>query len=137
MDDFTVSNAVVCDDVRKEMSGKDILIGVYASSMNISSLPAQLNLCFWMEIVPKKSGNLSMEFKLETPGKHPPTQLRIDATIGDVESSFGIFTPQITVIVTEDGEFKLFARPLGQEKWRIVKRVKVTYKAVSFNAPPF
>ena len=30
MEDFIVHSVVVCDDVRKEATGKDILIGVYS-----------------------------------------------------------------------------------------------------------
>ena len=136
MNDFTVSTAVFCDDARREVSGKDILIGVYTSGMNIPILPAQINVCFWMEIMPRNSGNLSMEFKLEIPGKKPGVQLRLDAIIEDAKSSFGVAIPQVQVTITEEGEIKFSTRAFGQEKWRTVKRVKVIHKPVSIAAPP-
>lgn len=135
MNDFTVSNVIVCDDARKEVTGKDILVGVYSSGINLSALPANVNLSFWMEVVPKTAGKLVIELRIELPGKETEPQIRIDADVNKAGESFGLFTPQMPFPISRDGELKLFARPLGQDRWRIVKRVKFAYLPPSF-APP-
>lgn len=135
MNDFTVSNVVVCDDARKEITNKDILIGVYASGLNLATLPTQIALCFWMEIIPKKVGKLSIEFRVDLPGKQAPVQIRIEAEVNKADESFGVFTPQLPYLITQDGELKLFARPFGHEKWKAIRRIKVNYQPPSFPAP--
>jgi hypothetical protein len=49
VDRLTVKQFIVCDDVRREASGKEILIGVYGSGITVATFPAQLGLAFWMQ----------------------------------------------------------------------------------------
>jgi hypothetical protein len=37
-----IRSVIICDDVRREMSGKEILIGVYNDGMIFPAIPAQL-----------------------------------------------------------------------------------------------
>jgi hypothetical protein len=46
---FEVVNALVCEDVRREVNGKEILIGVYGNSILVPSFPIDLNLMFWFQ----------------------------------------------------------------------------------------
>ena len=44
---FTLSAFIVCDDIRSEATGKDMLIGVYADAIILPRFPARLpKLCF-------------------------------------------------------------------------------------------
>lgn len=126
---------VICDDARKEITNKDIFIGVYASGINVAALPAQIALCFWMEVTPKKTGKLSIEFRIDLPGKQTPVQIRIEAEVTKADESFGIFTPQVSYPITQEGELKLFARSFGHEKWKAIRRIKVNCQPPSFPAP--
>lgn len=46
MGNYQVKSVLVCDDIRKEVNGKDILIGVYADSIIFPNFPARLRqLC--------------------------------------------------------------------------------------------
>jgi hypothetical protein len=47
---------VFCDDIRKEESGKDILIGVYGSDLVVDKLPATIPLSLWINIRGVKEG---------------------------------------------------------------------------------
>ncbi len=46
---LTVKQFIVCDDVRREATGKEILIGVYGSGISVPSFPVQIALSFWMQ----------------------------------------------------------------------------------------
>jgi hypothetical protein len=45
----TIIAVVVCDDVRHESNGKDIIIGVYGSDAIVPSYPALLRPSFWVQ----------------------------------------------------------------------------------------
>lgn len=43
---FKLTSLIVCDDIRQEVTGKQILVGVYTGTIILSSFPAALNkLC--------------------------------------------------------------------------------------------
>lgn len=46
---FEIVNALVCEDVRREVNGKEILIGVYGNAIVVPSFPVDLNLMFWFQ----------------------------------------------------------------------------------------
>jgi hypothetical protein len=52
-----ISSVIVCDDIRREISGKDILIGVYSGEIVLSSIPFSLNLAIWLEYTPSIVGH--------------------------------------------------------------------------------
>ena len=39
---YKISSVLICDDIRREASGKEILIGVYSSDIIVSSIPANI-----------------------------------------------------------------------------------------------
>lgn len=56
VDDFEIVNALVCDDVRHESSGKEILIGVYGSTILVPRFPASISPRLWIQARPLKAG---------------------------------------------------------------------------------
>jgi hypothetical protein len=65
---FTFRSFIVCEDVRTEINGKQILIGAYAGAILAESLPA-----FWpifamrVEVSPKKDTYEGVQLKIEKP----------------------------------------------------------------------
>ncbi|MFT8444880.1 DUF6941 family protein, partial [Acetobacter orientalis] len=47
---FKVISAVVCDEVRREASGKETLIGVSSGLIRPNSFPCVLRLSFWIQV---------------------------------------------------------------------------------------
>jgi hypothetical protein len=47
---LTPKQFVVCDDIRREMSGKEILVGVYGSDIAVAGFPTQLALSYWVQV---------------------------------------------------------------------------------------
>lgn len=79
------SSIIVCDDIRVEMDGKQILVGVYAGDIIFPSFPARMNqLLFRVEVIaynePHKtlsfrimnnSGDVLMNLDGDAPPEHP------------------------------------------------------------------
>jgi hypothetical protein len=65
---FTFRNFILCEDIRTEINGKQILIGAYAGVILAESLPT-----FWplfamrVEVNPKKDAYESVQLKIEKP----------------------------------------------------------------------
>jgi hypothetical protein len=59
-----IKSVVVCDDVRREENGKDILIGVYSSGILVPQLPATLSLSFWIQFRARDAGEIAADFRL-------------------------------------------------------------------------
>jgi hypothetical protein len=133
--DFVIINALVCDDVRREITNKDILIGVYSDGINIPSLPASVNICFWMKVIPKKLGRLSIELKVDLPGNPTPIQVKVEADVLAINRPFSLYTPQILYPIMKDGDIKLSARQSGLKTWNAVEKIRVEYLPPSFSAP--
>jgi hypothetical protein len=66
MPDLPVAEVVLlCDDVRREFSGKDIIIGVYSDEITVMSLPATLVFCLYIRArFPEKNKNYEIEFRV-------------------------------------------------------------------------
>jgi hypothetical protein len=63
--DFEIVNTIICDDVRREDNGKEILIGIYGSAMLVSKFPAAVSPVLWMQVRPMKSGELRFSIRLK------------------------------------------------------------------------
>lgn len=56
--------AVVCDDVRKEANGKDILIGVYSGTIAVHELPSPpVSLRCWIALSTSEAGRFNLKFR--------------------------------------------------------------------------
>ena len=71
-----IKTVIFCDDIRKEITNKDILIGVYAGDIVVPSFPTPLALALWIEIDPKEVGTRELIFRVIA-GKAEPFQFGI------------------------------------------------------------
>lgn len=60
---FKVEYAIVCDLVRREDSGKLIIVGVYGDSILINEFPATFMLAVTLRIAPQRVGTLGLDFR--------------------------------------------------------------------------
>lgn len=61
--------AVICDDIRREDNGKQILIGVYSENIGIPSFPANIALSIWLQCIGSKAGEVPFDFRLLFDGR--------------------------------------------------------------------
>ncbi len=59
-----IHNAVVCDQVRTEDSGKHIIIGTYHNDILFDHFPAQTTLVTWLQFMVEESGEHEIEYRV-------------------------------------------------------------------------
>src|SRR6266436_9523709 len=57
-------NVLICDDVRREVTGKEIIIGVYGDEMMVPSLPVSLNLSLWIRVFFENAEAMYVDFAI-------------------------------------------------------------------------
>jgi len=45
-----IANAIICDDIRVERNGKQLIIGVYSSDIVVPEAPALIPIMLWLQI---------------------------------------------------------------------------------------
>lgn len=135
MPNFEISAVVICDDVRKEASGKDILIGVYGGGILVPSFPVAIPVAVWMEIVPKTSGHFELDFMLKMPGAATPFQMRVVLEVQVGREPAAIYTPSLMCPVTEAGDIEVSVKAVEEADWKIVKTKRVSIGAAEIARP--
>lgn len=128
-DRLSLITAVVCDEIRREDSGKELLIGVYSSEIIIPTVPIILVLSFWIPIEVIRPGKSQGHFRIVgTDGNvvHdlPPLDLEFNAAGTRAALSIsGIGVPML-----QRGVFRLDAR-LDDMDWKELKLTTVRIKS--------
>ena len=115
-----IGAVLVCDDVRKEVSNKDILIGVYAADILVPTFPAWVNIAVWLEVIPKETGSLEMSVRLSIDGK--PAVIVIGLQMNSL-SPVGVALPGVQVLAEKESEILVEVKE--GDNWRVLKRKKV------------
>lgn len=58
-------NVIICDQVRREESGKHLLIGVYPHNILFPSFPGTIVLSVWIQMLNEKGGNIPVEIRVK------------------------------------------------------------------------
>lgn len=64
-----IRNAIVCDQVRTENTGKHIIIGVYQSDILFNQFPAKTTLAMWLQFMTDELGEYEIEYRITIDGK--------------------------------------------------------------------
>lgn len=121
-----VRSALLCDLIRTEDTGKQILIGVYAGNVIFKSRPATLAPSFWIEFVPPtQNSGFEVELKIEAPGMTKPQTATAKGVIEPRRAAVLAFSAP-PLEITQAGVLKLSMRPKGG-RWQ-----KVLAKEVEF-----
>lgn len=118
-----VSAVIVCDDVRKEFNGKDILIGVYSGTVNVSAYPTTLSAAFWIELETEGTGSVTCEFRIETPSGNPPIKVAFDLDVAETGTAV-LVMGGVPLALERDGDIVISAR-IGDSNETVVKRKPV------------
>lgn len=125
MPKFTVNSVVICDDVRKEVNGKDILIGVYGGSIIVQSLPVNLPIAVWVELTPAQVGHLEIDMKIHMPSNPTEFRMRYIVEVVETNASLPINTPQLMGGLSEAGDIEVSIKASDEEDWMLVKSKRV------------
>jgi hypothetical protein len=65
---YEIDSIIICDDIRVEVSGKQILIGVYADVLLFPQLPTQISkLVFRIQVSPIEANLSNLKFIIRSP----------------------------------------------------------------------
>ena len=131
MADFQCLAVLVCDDVRKEISNKEILIGVYSGNIQLPAMPTQILLSFWMEMISKKKGPYELTLRIQFPNPDHKFEVRVAGDVPEAKMQFSIFTPQGSFLIDREGELKIYGKLPGSEKFELLKSKTVKYVPLS------
>jgi hypothetical protein len=126
MNEFSINSVVVCDDIRKEITNKDILIGVYGGGLLVPQLPAAMPIAIWIELTPHTAGTLAIDIKIVLPGTPGEIRLQLIGNVSVVEEPTSVSTPQIMCPVGAEGYIEISVRPVGSDGWAAVKKRRVS-----------
>lgn len=124
-----VVNAILCEDIRMEFSGKFSLAGVFGSDMTVMGLPAPILCAVFAEMEPTESGVAQVEFRIVDDAgtelmKHPH-QLVVESPQRQ-PLAFG----PINFLVSTPGEIKIQWRT-ADSRWVTIKAFKIVLAAHS------
>jgi hypothetical protein len=122
VDKKNIGDVIICDDVRHENNGKQILIGVYGSNIVVQSIPFMLNLSIWLEYNAPKRGEDHVHIRFLFESK-PVSGVEIRINVLD-PGLMTIATPQLPVHGASEGWLSVELSSDGK-KWGEIKRKRV------------
>lgn len=127
----SILSAIVCDDVRTEGNGKEILIGVYSGTINVHIIPSPLiPLRCWVNLKTEGSGNISLEFRATDHRENEIFQSKVDiGTDNKVGLGSVSLGPILFALKDPEGQLKIEYREVGGD-WVNVITKSTKYQAI-------
>ena len=123
-------SAVVCDEVRREQNGKDIIIGAYGGDILIDSFPITLALSLWISLETSGAGDTKNSIRVVNSEKKVLTGLSGEATVEKHQHRSSLFTPKFRFQVDKFTELRFQFR-VGEGRWKTVVSRNVRLRSSS------
>ena len=111
-----LQQTLLCDDVRREDNGKQILIGIYGNDVLLPGFPANITLCLWMRFTAPTEKQYSLEFSVvgEREQSLLPS-LSVTMDVADASKYIDLAIRGVTLNVTEPQIVTFKWRSIGAE----------------------
>lgn len=135
-------NVIFCDDIRREASGKDILIGVYSAEMVFATVPTMVGVSIWIQLRTAGNGVVGAWVRVTDPTGNTAGQTRVDVLVGSAAGNPGGTTgalsmPPLPISVMHAGAINVYWSAGGND-FALIGEKRVTIgPAASGTAPPF
>ena len=116
---FQVINALICDDVRKEANGKDILIGVYSGNISVKKVPANIMLSAWINLQIEEPGEFNFEVRVIDPSGRTIVDGKIGLKAKEKHDTASISLPKFSIMAQSMGKLKVQIRKRGG-RWQTI-----------------
>lgn len=122
---ISIPTAIICDDVRREDNGKEILIGVYTGDMIFAQLPGTMRACIWLPWWGKTSAKRTEKFwwRISDQGK-PLIEGAFDIDTKGVEGSGTVGIGNLTLRFDEPTIMTIEVKR-GTDSWKMLRQIKV------------
>lgn len=121
---FKVVAAVLCDDIRQEQNSKHILIGVYNGGVVVPSFPAQLIICWWLQILPNEVGKFEIDVQLIKDNKDVLVKAGIGIELIAKEWA-AMALPKIPIQLHGEGHLQLQMKKTSESDWETIQQFDV------------
>lgn len=132
---LSVNHCIVCDDVRREVTHKLILIGVYTGQIQVQEFPVGLNLACWLDVTAAGTGKIPIKFRF----LRQPDGQEFPLAEGDVEivneQDFTNFTVSPAMARLEEPGTLQLQMQQYDEDWETVRDITVTQVSQTQTAP--
>lgn len=124
-----VLSAVVCDDVRQEKNGKEILIGVYSGAITVHRIPSPpLPLRCWVNLKIQGPGTVKLGFRVRDHINKEIYQAEAEtATTDEIGTGSISFGPIVYVLSDPEGSLTIEYRE-GEGDWLNITTKSVRYQ---------
>ena len=117
--------ALICDDVRREFNGKEIIIGVYQDEIILEALPATIELSLWMRLKMPDDKDHPAEFRAVDPQgtevvRTPPLPLHAQRP----QDQLSVVLPPAPLLLKAPGRLSFQWRLVGGE-WAEIVSIRV------------
>lgn len=125
-----IMNAILCEDVRREVNGKHTIVGAVSEGLNIASFPGQIRVAVYLELALVNAGEHSLYIRLSY-SKVAPVVIQVDLQTETKNTVAGIGVPSFNLPVTAPGWIVLEISE-DEQKWRRVLRRPVGVGPIPF-----
>ena len=115
---INISHAIACDDIRQEVTGKYILIGVYSGNMGLPFFPNMVTLGFWVLAKPSQKGDYDVQLRVQDTGGKEVTCGHMIIHVDHVGDS-SLVLPPMPIPLEKPGEIALQYRE-GDGEWKTI-----------------
>ncbi len=121
---LSVKHVIVCDEIRREDSGKYILIGVYSDNITVPRFPFDMTLAFWISAVPHKEGEIVCQWRLRHDKVGDLSMSEGKIAVIEKEKASIMPLRRVPVQLPQEGILSLQLREKGG-RWRTVKNIPI------------
>jgi len=115
---INITHAIACDDIRQEITGKYILIGVYAGNVGFPFFPTVTAIGFWVLAKPTKKGDYDVQLRVQDPDGKEVTKGQMIIHVQEVEDT-ALVIPPMPISLARPGEIALQYRE-GDGSWKTI-----------------
>jgi len=123
---------LLCDDVRREDNGKELLVGVYSAGIVVNSVPNGLALMIWSQVKINEPGEYELRYRcINDEGKElalmPPVRLTIQQNKGQafVDELASVAMGHLPITITGAGRLHIEVKIGANSPWERIKTTTV------------
>lgn len=126
-----ILNALVCDDMRREDNGKEILIGIYSGGVLVHRYPAALTLAIWMQFEAFKTGEIKLAFRLINEKDLEFASATGTLNVSKIENPMSLGIKNMRLQFQADNDFRFQAKEQDSDDWKDVIAFTVRESEIS------
>ena len=126
---LVVQSALICEDVRTELNGKLILIGVYSSDIGVPQFPTRMNLSVWMQLYATTKCDIELGIRAFIPEKIKALDMKGRAKFEQDRMLASIATPRFSFELQQEGALVVQIKE-NENNWRDILSLPILKRSL-------